>query len=298
MTSCAAFGRSGSASQCANAFSSDSVSWVGSTYAPAPSGAVASKAEDDTGAPAQGALTSTARCDPAGRHARPATTATSSGPSSPPSTAKPSSASGSAGAKRLQEPVAQDPELQGVEDLVHLVAVPLAEVQVVRADTQRHVADELGELAVALDAGDVGAQRVTGLAGDLVDPVDQGGQRPELLDPLGRGLLADAGDAGQVVAGVTAQRREVGVLRRRQAVLVLDLLRGESANVADCRGVVEHGDVVVDELERVAVAGDDEDVHAVLGGLGGEGGDHVVGFETFGRTTDGMPQRRAPRGSG
>ena len=106
-------------------------------------------------------------------------------------------------------------------------------------------------------SGEVRAQRVADLALDLVDPVDEGVERAELAHPLRRGLLPDARDAGQVVAGVAAQRGEVGVLRRREPVLLLDrpsgVIRARSRH-APAR--VEHGDVVVDELEGVAVAGD------------------------------------------
>src|SRR3712207_8433956 len=59
----------------------------------------------------------------------------------------------------------------------------------------------------------------TTLFRSLVDVVDQVADVAVLLDELGRGLLAEAGDAGQVVAGVAPQRGEVGVLRGRQAVL-------------------------------------------------------------------------------
>ena len=98
--------------------------------------------------------------------------------------------------------------------------------QVLRADRHRHVPDQLGQLPVAQHAGQVRPQRVAGLALDLVDPLDQRGQRAELADPLGRGLLADARHARQVVAGVAAQRGEVRILRGGQPVPRLDLRPG------------------------------------------------------------------------
>ena len=102
-------------------------------------------------------------------------------------------------------------------------------------ELERYVAAQLGELPVADHAGEVVAQRVAGLARHLVDPVDQLVERAELPDPLRRRLLPHAGDRRQVVARVAAQRREVGVLRRRQAVLLLDLLGREPGHVADAR---------------------------------------------------------------
>jgi hypothetical protein len=146
-----------------------------------------------------------------------------------------------------------------------------------RGQRQRHRPGQLGQLPVEQHRGQVVAQLLARLAGDLADPVDQLGQRAELPDPLGRRLLADAGDAGQVVARVAAQRGEVGVLGRGQAVLLGHFLRREPRHVADADPGHQHGHLVGDELQRVPVARDDEDVH-VPGGLGGQGGDHVVGL--------------------
>ena len=56
-----------------------------------------------------------------------------------------------------EEPVAQHPELQVVEERVHLVAVPRLHREVLRADLQRDGAVELGEPAV-LHAPTTGAR--------------------------------------------------------------------------------------------------------------------------------------------
>ena len=149
-------------------------------------------------------------------------------------------------------------------------------------DVGGHVGHQGRELTVAQHAAQVGAQRVTGLALDLIHPVHQGLQGAKVLDPLGRGLLTHAGDAGQVVAAVAAQRREVRVLRRRQAVFPDKAGRVVALHVGDATAVVQHRDVVVDQLEGVPVPGDDEDVHLVLDGLGRERRDDVVGLEAGG----------------
>ena len=44
-----------------------------------------------------------------------------------------------------EQPLAQHPELQVVEELVHLLAVPLLPRQIVRRDVELDVADEFGE---------------------------------------------------------------------------------------------------------------------------------------------------------
>jgi hypothetical protein len=98
--------------------------------------------------------------------------------------------------------------------------------QGVRGLGQRHILDQLGQLPVEHHRGQVGPQRLADLAAHGVGLVDQLLQRAVLGDPLGGGLLPDARDAGQVVAGVAAQRGEVRVLRRGQPVLGLPPPRG------------------------------------------------------------------------
>ena len=95
----------------------------------------------------------------------------------------------------LVEALAEHLELERVEELVDLLPVPGHRQQVAgdRADgLGGQVGDQRGELAVAQHAGQVLAQRVAGLALDLVHPVDQGLERAELRDPLGGGLLPHA----------------------------------------------------------------------------------------------------------
>ena len=85
------------------------------------------------------------------------------------------------------------------------------------------------------------------------------------------------GTPGQPVGGVAAHGGEVGVLAGEDGVLLDDDVVGDPLVVADAAGDVQDPDValVVDELEQVAVAGDDVDGHV---GLGGEGADDVVGL--------------------
>ena len=67
-----------------------------------------------------------------------------------------------------EQPVPQHPELEVVEQLVNLVAVPGRQLQVVGTDRQVHVTDQLGELAVHLNTGHVGAKGVAHFAFHLV----------------------------------------------------------------------------------------------------------------------------------
>ena len=176
------------------------------------------------------------------------------------------------------QPLAQHPELERVEDLVHRLAVPALPAHVLGAQRQLQVADQGVELVVAHDVGQVGAQALPGLALDLVDVGDDAVEAAVLNDPLGGGLVADAGHAGQVVAGLADQGGLVAVEARGNAVFRLDGLGGHPPDLGDAADRVQNGDVLAGELERVAVAGGDDHLHARLAGLGGERGDDVVGL--------------------
>ena len=168
--------------------------------------------------------------------------------------------------ERLEQPLPQHAELEVVEQPVDLVAIPRLHAQRVGGLRQRHVLDEIGELAVEHDVGQVGAQRIADLALHGVDLVDERLQRAVFGDPLGRGLLPHARNAGKVVARIAAQRGEVRILLRGQPVLLEHRLRCEPGQLADALARVQHRDVVADQLQRVAVAGDHQ--HPVAGVLG------------------------------
>ena len=101
-------------------------------------------------------------------------------------------------------------------------------------------------------------------ARDLVGVREQVVDRAVLLDPLDGRLLADLVDADQVVAGLPDQCRDLGILRRLDAVAlahrvgVVGLQFGHPAYVR-----VEHRHVVGDQLQGVAVAGGDQHPEAV-----------------------------------
>jgi len=180
-----------------------------------------------------------------------------------------------------EQPVPQHPELEVVEQLVDLVAVPRRQLQLVGTDRQVHVAYQLGELAVHLNTGHVGSKGVAHFAFHLVCVLHQTRQRPVLPDPLRRGLLPHTGNAGEIVRRIATQSGEVRVLRRRQPVLLLHLVRGEPRQLRDAAFGVENGDVVGHQLQRVAVAGDHQNAETLLCCLRGQRGDDVVGFVTL-----------------
>ncbi len=107
------------------------------------------------------------------------------------------------------------------------------------------------------------------------------GERSVRGDELGGRLVADALDARQPVAGVAAQHRHVEVgLTGGHGIPLVQVGLGRQVGVAHpALARVEHPDAVrvVDELEQVAVAGDDVDRHHAAVPLA-ERADDVVGL--------------------
>jgi hypothetical protein len=162
------------------------------------------------------------------------------------------------------------------------VAVPGGPLQLLHVDAQVEVVDQAVEAAVPLDVRDVLAEGLPRLALDRVRVRDDTGQTVVLGDPLGRGLGPDPRDAGEVVAALPHQRRQVRVALRWDAVPGVHRVRCHAGELGDPAHRVEHGDVLVDELEGVPVTGDDEHVVAVGPGLPGQGADDVVGLVALG----------------
>ena len=168
-----------------------------------------------------------------------------------------------------EQPLAQRVELQGVEQPVDLGPVPGPHAQVADPDRQGHVVAQPHQLLVAEHVLPVGEQVLLELAPLL------GGVGHHLLgdavglDQLGRGLVADPGDAGQVVGGVAAQGGHVDVAAGRHPVALLDGGLVVDGGVGDPAPGHHHPDVglVVDELQVVPVPGDDQHRQPLLPGL-------------------------------
>ena len=202
----------------------------------------------------------------------------------------------------LEQPVAQHPELQPVEQAVHCVAVPVLPLEVGAPERQVEVAQQGVDPTVRRDVVEVLAERlprfarhVGRLPHEVLEPVVH-------VEPLRGRLRPDPGHARQVVARLTDQRREVGVALRGDEVLLLHGRRRHTGEVGDALAGVEHRHVVVDELERVAVAGDDEHVEPVLDRLRRERRNDVVGLvavelhvDHVQRVQDLLDERHLPR---
>ena len=111
---------------------------------------------------------------------------------------------------------------------------------------------------------------------ELVDVLEHRLQRPVLRDQLAGGLVADPGDARDVVGRVALEADEVGHLVGPNAVAGLDALGGVDVDVGDPARGHHQRHVLGAELEGVAVGRDDARLDPGLVRPGRERRDHVV----------------------
>ena len=144
---------------------------------------------------------------------------------------------------RFDQAVPQRAELEEVEELPHLLAVPAAHPQRVDVDVARHVADEGCRFGVHAHLRLRGSKVLPQLGRELVEAGEDPVEVAVLVDELGRRLLADAGNTGQVVARITSERGVDRVLRRGDARAFEDAGLVVQGVVADASPVVQNLDV-------------------------------------------------------
>ena len=176
----------------------------------------------------------------------------------------------------LVDATEQVPELEPAEDLLQLRAVRRREHELGRVDVERQVATHRGEHLGPAGLLGVLAEVLCPRRREIVHVLEHALQRPVLRDQLARGLVPDAGDAGDVVGRVPLEPDEVGHLLRGDAVAGEDALGRVDVDVGHAARRHHQADVVGAELERIAVGGDDAGLHTRLVCARGERGDDVV----------------------
>ncbi len=96
---------------------------------------------------------------------------------------------------------------------------------------------------------------------DLLEAGERRIDGAELLDERLGALRADAGNAGDVVGGVALERLQFDQLRGLKAVVLADRGEVEALGVLYPTECGDHVNVVIHQLQQVAVAGDDDDLH-------------------------------------
>ncbi len=181
--------------------------------------------------------------------------------------------------QRLLQALERRAQLELAKGLAQARAVGLARDHPVEVDLHVHVAYRGGQL--------LGDARVVGVLGQVLlalgpgDRLDVGQhalQVPPLLEQLRRGLVADAGNPGDVVRGVALEPHEVRDQLGRDAVAVDHRFAVVDLGVGDPAPGGHHAHARLDQLKEIAVAGEHGHVDALLARLAGQRGDHVVGL--------------------
>jgi hypothetical protein len=181
--------------------------------------------------------------------------------------------------QRFFEPLQHCPQLELAHELAQGAAVGLARHR--RLEVHPGLDVVLQGRQLFREPGVVGVLGqvfLAFLAGDLVDVFQHPVQRAELLQQLGRGFLADPGDAGNVVGGVAAQTHQVGDQLRGHPVALLDRSAVVDLRLGDPARGAHHPHPLVNQLIGVAVAGHDHHLDPLLARLLDQRSDHVVGL--------------------
>ncbi len=164
----------------------------------------------------------------------------------------------------LEDPRQQRAELESGEDVADGLGIDRGDREIGRCHRQLHVGEQAVELAVAADVFDVIAEVAADHALDLAGTLEQLVEGAELREPLDGRLLPHLRHTGEVVAGLTDEGGDVGVLLGTDAVALLHRRRVVALELRDTlHGRIQQRDVVGDELDGVAVSGDHEHVVAL-----------------------------------
>ena len=181
----------------------------------------------------------------------------------------------------LVDPVQQPTELEATEHLLQLRPVRCSRDERVRVDVERKIAAHRRELLRGPGLVGVLANSLPSRGRQLVGVGDYLLQRAVLGDQLTGRLVADPGNAGDVVRRVALEADEIRHLIGAHAVAELDALRRVDVDVRDAARRHHQRHVLRAELERIAVGGDDAGLDTGFVGAGRDRRDHIVGFPAF-----------------
>ena len=102
--------------------------------------------------------------------------------------------------------------------------------------------------------------------------------RMKALNQRGRRLLADRGDARDIVGGIAHQRLDINEFLRRDPVGLPDRLRREIQNLGFAAAGLRQSNqnVAIRELQKIPVTGHNRDLISLFLAAFCEGPDHII----------------------
>ena len=154
---------------------------------------------------------------------------------------------------QLGESLPQRAELEGSEQLGCGFLVPLTTLGLLKPQREFQVPQQTIQTPVTPHVIEVVPQRLSRLARDLFGTFDDVRETIVGVDPLGRGLGADARNPWQIVAGLPHQRRQLRIALRRHKVLLLHHGGGHPQQIAHSFARIQHSGAVGHQLEGVTI---------------------------------------------
>ena len=176
------------------------------------------------------------------------------------------------GEHRTQVPV----EVQGPEGLAHLLGRKARELDVIEGKLDRRVTPDRSDRAADARILRMLADALPHLALDLVGMLEHIVERAPFGEQLGGGLLANAGNTGDVITRIALEAEEVGNEARRDAVALHDLFRRVDDHVGHALARGHDACRLTRELVGVLVARDEVDAIAVCLAACRHGAQNVV----------------------
>ncbi len=182
-----------------------------------------------------------------------------------------------------QHALAQRGEFELAEHLEHLLLVGGIEVERLVVQFHGYIGDDGSEALAHAPLFGVGTYVLLLLALQFIDALEHALQAAELLHQFHGGLLADPGNAGDVVHCIAHEAQDVLHLlgRPQPAPPLAHLLGAHDLGLPTALpGLVDH-DPVGYELPEILIGRDHEGDIALGFGFFGQGADHIVGLEAI-----------------
>ena len=172
-------------------------------------------------------------------------------------------------------------ETHFAKSLGDLRAVKIGEFHALQIEVELHIAHDGRHAAARVRVFLMLGKVLQLLALELVEVVVDAVDATIVLQKLRGGFIANAGHAGNVVGRIALQAQEVGELRRRHAIALLNLGRAVNRDIGDALFRGNHVRAIGHELVDVFIAAHKQGFVSQLFVAGRHRAQHVVAFPTL-----------------
>src|ERR1051325_3011965 len=161
----------------------------------------------------------------------------------------------------LLQPFVECSEFESREELPDLCLVPWLEAELANVDVQRDIVEQVAELFVNPHLPGMLFDGIAQFGCELVRMGNDLFDITVLIDQLGCGFIADAANAGKIIGALALQSHEVRPFFGWYPVTLEYRIAVIADHIGDPAPRHDDRDLIADELENVAVPGDDHHFH-------------------------------------